>query len=123
LGHEGPADGQHLLLAAAQESRRCAFSISAGRENLKHVFHGLFGLGRVARYPPMRRFSSTLLSLKIRAFRTEHDPLLGARLGLSPMIGSPMVPNLSHDGDALAAGHFFFFADILHDAGKGVHQG
>ena len=72
----------------------------------------------------MRRFSSTLLSLKMPAsFRAEHDPFPG------PVARFQVHDVLAHEGDPsqhrdpLPSGHLFFFLDILHDAGKGVHEG
>ena len=45
LGHDGPPDGQHLLLAAAQQAGLAVRSLLQNREQGEHPFEGIVVAG------------------------------------------------------------------------------
>ena len=47
FGHQGPADGQHLLLAAGKRARQLLLALQQAREKIKNPFQGAFAAGLV----------------------------------------------------------------------------
>ena len=47
FGHQGPADGQHLLLAAGKRTRQLLLALQQAREKIKNPFQGAFAAGLV----------------------------------------------------------------------------
>src|SRR2546427_4355823 len=117
LGHERPADREHLLLTAAEKARSPVAQLKQRRKKLPHVLERLF------RFRAASQDRADFQVLQHRAFRkdapalrTKNDPVSDPQAGFEITDILVSISYLSDDRDLLAASSLLFYFSIENDA-------
>jgi len=123
LGHERSPDGEHLLLAAAEESGGPVAQLKQNRKQLPDVLEHLLRLGAASQAgADFEILQHATFREDASALGAKDDPLFNAQARFELGDIPAPIANLPDDGDLLAASSLLFDLAVEDDAGDRVHQ-